>query len=163
MSEHISTGGIEIEWSRLDPGNHVVISGRIDDHVQLVEFAQLLKDSVVFDLEHVRGINSLGTIQWIKMLSSLQERGVIVKLKCCSEAMVLNMNMCSESKGNADVESLFAPYRCNACDYEASMCLEVAPNLEKFRQLELPALPCSNCESLMEFDDIAEEYLLFLK
>jgi anti-anti-sigma regulatory factor len=138
------------------------MQGQIDERTDLSELGTRLERLVVMDLEKVSFINSVGVREWIRMLRSLEDRGVQVRMKRCSEAMIHQINMIVEAMGCAEVESSFAPYLCEDCGYEGSMCLEVAANASQFRNMDAPQVPCPECNGTMEFDEIPARYFLFL-
>ncbi len=163
MSDHLSSGRLEIDVAVFGAENRVNLVGQVDERTQLDDLAKKLDRVVVMDLEKVSFINSVGVREWIRMLRSLEERGVELRMKRCSEAMVHQMNMIVEAKGRAQVESFFAPYLCEDCGYEGSMCLDVAESLPLFRKMDAPTLPCPECNGTMEFNEIPERYFLFLE
>jgi len=163
MTEHLSSGRLEIDVSVFGAEHRVSLQGQIDERTNLDDLAVRLERRVIMDLEKVSFINSVGVREWIRMLRSLEDRGVFVRMKRCSEAMIHQMNMIVEAKGNAEVESFFAPYLCESCGYEGSMCLDVGENATQFRAGEAPLLPCPECNGSMEFNEIPERYFLFLE
>ena len=67
------------------------------------------------------------------------------------------------ARGNAAIESFFAPYECEQCGHCASLCLDVAEHLDTFRSMEMPARPCTACGGTARMADLPESYLLFLE
>jgi anti-anti-sigma regulatory factor len=161
--EVVTTGRLQIEYTSAGSETRVVMRGQIDERTQLVTFADRLADHAVMDLEAVSFINSVGVREWIRFMRNLAQRGVRVTLRRCSEAMIQQMNMIVEVQTGADVESFFAPYECESCGCEASMCLHVNENLAALRSGKAPTMACPECTGTMEFNEIPERYLLFLE
>ena len=166
-TENISTGRLEIVCTASDDGLDVVMQGQIDERTELVEIAakvaSLTTRAINIDLEKVSFINSVGVREWIRLLRALKKCGASVRMRRCSEAMIHQMNMIVEAKGSGEVDSFFAPYVCDGCGYEGSMCLDVEPNLAQLRDMQALSIACPECTQPMEFNDIPERYLLFLE
>ena len=60
------------------------------------------------------------------------------------------------------IESFFAPYYCRVCEHSLSVCIEVRPNLQELRRLQLPEVRCDRCGRATEFAEMPSRYLLFL-
>jgi len=165
MSERITTGRLEIEHETTEEREQVSFDGQIDERSKLVEFVGKFSSGqvVIINLEKVSFINSVGVREWIRMLRKLEELGVKVLLSECSEAMIHQVNMIVEAKGDAEVSSFYAPYQCDTCGFESSMCIDVGPNEEMLRRMEAPQKKCPECEAVMEFNEIPERYFLFLE
>jgi len=162
-AETIKTGRLEISFTPSDGSADVVMQGQIDERTELVGLADKVSGTITIDLEKVSFINSVGVREWIRLLRAFKKSDTTLCMRRCSEAMIHQMNMIVEAKGNAVVESFFAPYVCDACGYEGSMCLDVAPNAEGLKNMEAPAVACPECKESMEFNEIPERYLLFLE
>jgi len=138
------------------------MSGQIDEKADLVALAEKLTGEVVIDLERVSFVNSMGVRRWTEMLAVLQARAVAVTLARCSEAMLTQMNINVAVKGFSRVESFFAPYYCQACERSLTVCIEVRPNLQSLRRLQMPELRCDHCGEAAQFAELPARYLLFL-
>lgn len=162
-TETLSTGRLDIQFTADGGTLDVIMRGQIDEGTRLVGLADKVQDGITIDLEKVSFINSVGVREWIRLLRALRKRGAAIRMRRCSEAMIHQMNMIVEAKGNAEVESFFAPYVCDGCGYEGSMCLDVSPNATKLKELQAPTVDCPECNDKMEFNEIPERYLLFLE
>ncbi len=156
------TGRVDVEWRQSEDLHHLALSGPIDESADLSSFAAKMRGQVVIDLEKVSFVNSMGVRRWTEMLAVLQERRVAVTLTRCSEAMLMQMNINVAVKGFSRVDSFFAPYTCPECGLAESVCLEVLPNLQALRRLEVPPFQCPACGTDCEFSEIPARYLLFL-
>jgi predicted RNA-binding Zn-ribbon protein involved in translation (DUF1610 family) len=151
-----------VELSSAAAAVHACLEGQIDERSSLVEIAGRLADPAVINLRRVSFINSVGVREWILLLKTLGARKVAVQLEACSEAMVHQMNMIAEARGDAEVLSFHAPYECDRCGYQGSMCIGVAEHRDGLARSQPPALPCPECGTPMSFCENARTYLLFL-
>jgi anti-anti-sigma regulatory factor len=163
MSATTKTGRLEIRRTERDGEIHLVLEGQMDDQSDLAALLDTLRKPVVIDLKGVSFINSVGVREWIRFLHGLTELQLRVRLRQCSEAMILQMNMIMEARGSAEVESFYAPYTCEGCGLEASMCLDARQHAEALNKRQVPSLPCPDCGGTMQFDDFPKRYLLFLE
>jgi hypothetical protein len=155
------TGRLEVAMSTFSGVRHVEFVGQLDERADLRPVVEDVGWSVVFDLAAVSFINSIGVREWLRLLRNLHEKGVLVLLRRCSEAMVLEMNMIVETVQYVRVESLYLPYACDACGYEASLCIEVERHRELLRNMKAPPQRCHECPAAMTFSEIPGRYLLF--
>lgn len=156
------TGRVDIDWRQSERLHHLTLSGQIDENADLAAFAARLTGDVVIDLEKVSFVNSMGVRRWTDMLALLQGNGVAVTLTRCSEAMLMQMNINVAVKGFSRIESFFAPYTCPQCEQTESVCIEVLPNLQALRRMQVPLVQCPRCGVPCEFAEIPARYLLFL-
>ncbi len=157
-----TTGRLEVELSSAGRESRVELTGQLDERAELARVAERIEGNVTFDLAQVSFINSIGVREWVRLLRALHDKNVRVTLRRCSEAMVHQMNMIVETVAHSRVESFFVPYMCDVCGAEASMCLEVEPNLSALRGMQAPAQKCPECGGKMTFSEIPARYLLFV-
>ena len=143
-------------------GDVLTISDYIEDNTQLVPYADKLGAKPVIDLGGVTFINSVGVREWITLLDELAKRGKAVTLRNVSEPMVRQMTMVVEARGEATVESFYAPYSCTACGDERTLLIKVADHQDALTSLAPPTLPCGACGADAEFDEFPARYLAFL-
>lgn len=163
MPLQFATGRLRIEWSSSDHGDHVVLNGQLDELCELAAFSERLGTTVIFDLEQVSFVNSIGLREWVRTLRALDGRGAQITLSRCSEAVVHNMNMVLAARGRAAVDSFHMPYHCEFCDRHISVCLSVAEHLDTFRLMQAPEQHCSECGRAMQMSEMPETYLMFLE
>jgi anti-anti-sigma regulatory factor len=143
-------------------GDLLTIGGDIDDSTQLTGFVPQLRRSPIIDLGDVAFINSVGVREWITLLGELAQRGLEVTLRNVSEPMVRQMTMVIEARGDATVESFYAPYACDACGDERALLLQVEQHRAALEAHTPPPLPCPSCGADAEFDEFPNRYLSFL-
>jgi len=138
----------------------VTFHRNLTDQASFEGLAQQLGDRVVFDLRHVRLINSIGLAIWIRFLREIPDH-VAYRFAHCSVAFCTQASCAPTVLGRGSVDSFFAPYICPACDQEIEKELEADP----FTGVEAPEPPrftCAGCGVDLLFDDLPERYFLFL-
>jgi hypothetical protein len=163
MKRTFVLGELEVELAASDPWTELVLRGRIDDRSHLDQLSGEVGGRVRIDLERVGFVTSAGVRNWLGLMRELERRGAHVELARISESMVRQMNMIVEAVGPGRVTSMFAPYRCEQCGYEGSMCLELSRHGDALRRFEAPELACPECNGTMEMLEIPERYLLLLE
>lgn len=143
-------------------GDLLTIGGDIDDNTSLTGFVPQLRRSPIIDLGDVTFINSVGVREWITLLGELAQRGLKVTLRNVSEPMVRQMTMVFEARGDAAVESFYAPYTCASCGDERALLLQVDQHKAALDAHKPPPLPCPSCGAEAEFDEFPNRYLSFL-
>ena len=159
MTTNALATGLQIEKKKTDLGLRITMEGRIDESSRLEEYVEGVSEPVIIDLAGVSFINSMGVRNWVKMMRALHDRGIRVTLERCSEAIVFQLNMIVETRLGAQVESVYAPYECDACGNESYQLLRTSPSLRQ----EHPTKQCPECGENMVFADLAASYFLFLE
>ncbi len=135
--------------------------GEIDENADFSELRRRLRGAVVFHLAEVRRINSCGVREWVNFVRDLP--GVTeLTFTHCSPAIVTQLNMIYNFRGNARVRSFYAPYVCESCNNEEEKLLDVQSQFPSGNVSSVPDFKCEQCNMSMEFDDLPERYLSFL-
>jgi ABC-type transporter Mla MlaB component len=142
-----------------EDATRVALSGEITEDSDFgALLSQLSTPAVIVDLADVKRINSCGVREWINFVNALSASSHSLALERCSVAIVNQLNMISNFRGNGRVLSVLAPYFCPRCDKERSRLIDLtagsATNIED-------SIPCPTCGSAMEFDDLPEHFLSF--
>ena len=143
-------------------GDLLILAGDIEDDTALAAYADQLHNNPIIDLGGVHFINSVGVREWVMLLDRLLERGLKIRLRNVSEPMVRQMGMVIEAKGDATVESFYAPYTCSKCGDERALLIDVKQHQTALAANQPPALPCAACGAPAEFDEFPARYLAFL-
>jgi DNA-directed RNA polymerase subunit RPC12/RpoP len=132
--------------------------GEIDENADFVELRRRLRGTVAFQLAEVRRINSCGVREWVNFVRDLP---LVTDLSFshCSPAIVTQLNMIYNFRGNARIRSFYAPYVCEKCGQEEEKLVDVPG---QHGGNVIPSFACSQCGATMEFDDLPERYLSFL-
>lgn len=134
--------------------------GEIDENADFVELRRRLRGAVAFQLAEVRRINSCGVREWVNFVRDLPHV-TDLSFSHCSPAIVTQLNMIYNFRGNARIRSFYAPYVCESCGHEEDKLIDVQSQFPggKFKA---PEFACEQCSAAMEFDDLPERYLSFL-
>ncbi len=154
--------GHQMSWKRIlvDGQERIQLEGSISEHTDFRSLIEVASDSLALDLAHVDQINSCGVREWINFVNALRELGKNLEMHRCSPAIVRQLNMISNFRGDGKVQSVLAPYFCDACDNEMTQIVDLA-GIESPPEIA-ETLPCPNCGEDMEFDDLVDSYLGFL-
>lgn len=139
----------------------VTLTGEIDENADFSELRRRLEGHVVFHLGGVRRINSCGVREWVNFVRDLPD---VTRLEFthCSPAIVTQLNMIYNFRGNARIRSFYAPYLCENCNIEVEKLLDVEQQFRGGQIDQVPEFACERCGEAMEFDDLPERYLSFL-
>jgi hypothetical protein len=153
---------MSLTWSIAVPrgGWGVAIAeGRVTEGARFDEALDLAhRGPLRLHLAGVTQISSTGVREWILFMRALDATPHPVELVEVSPTLVRQMNMIANFAGGATVRSVRLPYYCDACGHEQAATLE----LDSARDIP-PVAPCAACGEEAEFDDIANNYLAFLR
>ena len=110
-------------------------------------------DVLVVDLGAVKKISSFGIREWVDFISTASQRVRSVVLIECASKVVDQLNMVANFAGNGRVFSFYAPFRCDYCDSEHRVLLQVDKDFETIKSMKLADRPCPSCKEAMYFDE----------
>jgi hypothetical protein len=139
----------------------VKFAGEIDENADFTELRRWLEGPVTFHLGGIRRINSCGVREWVNFVRDLPEVTGLT-FTHCSTAIVTQLNMIYNFRGNARILSFYAPYVCESCNAESDKLLDVEAQFPQENIDQVPEFACERCREPMEFDDLPERYLSFL-
>jgi anti-anti-sigma regulatory factor len=140
---------------------NVEFNGEIDENTDFSELHRKLSGSVVFHLGQVRRINSCGVREWINFVRDLPNVSELT-FSHCSPAIVTQLNMIYNFRGNAKLRSFYAPYICESCNAEEQKLIDVEEQFGSGDIYNVPDYECEKCSEPLEFDDLPDRYLAFL-
>ena len=140
----------------------VQFHGEIDETADFSELTAWLSGSVEFHLQGVSHINSIGAREWIRLARSLPAV-TDLSLAYCSTAVVAQLNMISNFRGQGVVRSFFAPYVCGSCGAEVAKLIDVKICFPDPKTRHPPTFTCDGCGHPLDFDEVPEHYMAFLK
>ena len=116
--------------------------------------------NVIFKLEDVNYISSVGIREWIMVVNKFSNQKVVFTK--CSIYFVDQMNMVPDCLGKARVQSFYAPYYrdCDDCDGEKKCLIDLSNCTDPIKNL--PVNKCKECNEELEFDALEESYFSFL-
>jgi hypothetical protein len=151
------------EDSPMAGGVTVALQGDFTEITDFSSLAERLQNETLidFDASAVRYISSAGVRSWCHLLGELE--GKRYSFRHCSMAFAAQAAMVPMVIGNGSVQSLEAPYFCEACDREEVRLLELGSLLRERDLIIPPQLSCPHCSGSLEFDDVPDRYFAFLR
>ena len=110
-------------------------------------------DTLVLDLGGVKKISSFGIREWIDFVSTAAKLVRSMILIECTPKVVDQLNMVANFSGGGRVFSFYAPFRCDYCDSEHRVLLQIDRDHETIKTMKLADRPCPTCKEGMYFDD----------
>ncbi len=151
----------DLRIDRSDAGTflRVEVSGTLNEALAPEHLADLGDGRPIrIDLEKVSRITSFGVRQWVRGLEALRQRCGGVVLERCSYACVSQLNLIATFSADALVASVMAPLRCEACEHEKLIVVDVTKgppgSLEQ---------PCAKCGAKADLEEDPETYFAFAK
>ncbi|HUS66577.1 MAG TPA: serine/threonine-protein kinase [Kofleriaceae bacterium] len=111
---------------------------------------------VVFDLGGVRRVTSHGVLQWISALKEMR-----TNYYCfinCRPCVMDQFNLVADFRQAGEVVSFFAQFQCPQCAREIDKLIDLRHYFEILETMTLPDVPCPQCGTLAEFDEVPELY-----
>ena len=115
---------------------------------------------LIFNLEDVELINSLGACHWFQFNQELEKMNVLVQLDRCSVSFIECCNIYSKLAPPHTILSLFVPTQCDACNSEKSiLCVPTQLQLDN----DIPPSYCDDCKKPLQSQVDLTEYMQFLQ
>jgi anti-anti-sigma regulatory factor/DNA-directed RNA polymerase subunit RPC12/RpoP len=128
--------------------------GTIDESFEGKKLGQTAAaDTLVLDLGGVKKISSFGIREWIDFVTTAARHARSLILIECTPKVVDQLNMVANFAGGGRVFSFYAPFRCDYCDTEHRVLLQVDRDHELFKTQKLAERPCLSCKESMYFDE----------
>jgi anti-anti-sigma regulatory factor len=138
-------------------------SGTVDEAFDGKKLASTVDtDTLVLDLGGVKKISSFGIREWVDFSTAAAARAKRIVLIDCSPKVVDQLNMVANFAGTGRVYSFFAPFRCDYCDSEQRVLLDVAKDFESIKSMKLAERPCPACREAMYFDYDGSTYCSYV-
>jgi anti-anti-sigma regulatory factor len=138
-------------------------AGTIDEAFDGKKLAAAVEcESLVLDLGGVKKISSFGIREWVDFITAVAGRAKQTVLIECSPKVVDQLNMVANFAGSGRVFSFYAPFRCDYCDSEHRVLLDVAKDFESIKAMKLAERPCPTCRESMYFDDDGSTYFAYI-
>ena len=140
----------------------LMITGGVDEDANFQPVDVSAYQAVIFDVEGVNAINSVGIREWIKWTKTFPAN-VQITIRKCPKIIVDQINMVAGFLPAATkIESFYVPYFSESTGSEKMVLFE---NGKEFKNGELHAPESVKDESgeVMEMDVIEAKYFKFLK
>jgi hypothetical protein len=119
-------------------------------------------DTLVLDLGGVKKISSFGIREWIDFVSTAAKVCRSIILIECTPKVVDQLNMVANFAGGGRVFSFYAPFRCDYCDSEQRVLLQIDRDFDAIKAMKLAERPCGSCKESMYFDEDGATYFSYL-
>lgn len=119
-------------------------------------------DTLVLDLGGVKKISSFGIREWVDFVVTAGKQVRSMILIECSPKVVDQLNMVANFAGGGRVFSFYAPFRCDYCDSEHRVLLQVDKDHETIKSMKLAERPCPSCKEGMYFDEDGATFFSYI-
>jgi anti-anti-sigma regulatory factor len=119
-------------------------------------------DTLVLDLGGVKKISSFGIREWVDFVTVAGKTARSMILIECSPKVVDQLNMVANFAGGGRVFSFYAPFRCDYCDSEQRVLLQIDRDFETIKSMKLAERPCLACKESMYFDEDGTTFFSYL-
>src|SRR6476661_612885 len=138
-------------------------NGTIDESFEGKKIARSIQaETLVLDLGGVKKISSFGIREWVDFVTTAVKQVKTMVLIECAPKVVDQLNMVANFAGGGRVFSFYAPFRCDYCDSEQRVLLEVSKDWEAIKSMKLADRPCPSCKDSMYFDEDGSTYFSFI-
>lgn len=138
-------------------------TGTIDEGFDGKKIARSIScDTLILDTGGVKKISSFGIREWVDFVTIAAKQAKNMVLIECAPKVVDQLNMVANFAGGGRVFSFYAPFRCDYCDSEHRVLLDVAKDMESIRSMKLAERPCPSCKEAMYFDEDGSTYFSFI-
>ncbi|MFT3696222.1 MAG: hypothetical protein QM831_23990 [Kofleriaceae bacterium] len=117
-------------------------------------------ETLVLDLGGVKKISSFGIREWVDFMGAVAQKTIV--LIECAPKVVDQLNMVANFAGGGRVFSFYTPFRCDYCDSEHRVLLDVAKDWEAVKAMKLADRPCPSCKESMYFDEDGSTYFSYV-
>ncbi|HEX3764292.1 MAG TPA: hypothetical protein VHW23_36610, partial [Kofleriaceae bacterium] len=119
-------------------------------------------DTLVLDLGGVKKISSFGIREWVDFVTTAARHARSLILIECSPKVIDQLNMVANFAGGGRVFSFYAPFRCDYCDAEHRVLLQIDRDFEALKALKLAERPCLSCKESMYFDEDGATFFSYI-
>ena len=119
-------------------------------------------DTLVLDLGGVSKISSFGIREWVDFVVTAGKHTRTMILIECSPKVVDQLNMVANFAGTGRVFSFYAPFRCDYCDAEHRVLLQIDRDFEGIKAQKPAERPCLSCKEAMYFDEDGATFFSYL-
>jgi hypothetical protein len=138
-------------------------TGTVDEAFDGKKTARTVEgDTLVLDTGGVKKISSFGIREWVDFVTVASKQVRSVVMIDCAPKVVDQLNMVANFAGGGRVFSFYAPFRCDYCDSEQRVLLDVNKDFETIKSMKLGERPCPSCKESMYFDEDGSTYFSFM-
>jgi len=152
----------KLKIDKFADGNIVCLKfeGNIDEDFEGKKLATTVKaQTLVLDLANIQKISSFGIREWVDFIHAVEKNCQEVVLLECAPKVVDQLNMVANFAGEkGQVFSFYTPYRCDYCDTDSSVLMQVDSDWEVIKSMKPPERPCGACGEPEYFDEDPTTY-----
>jgi hypothetical protein len=138
-------------------------AGTVDEDFDGKKIAATVKArTLVLDLAEVRKISSFGIREWVDFITNAGKTCEQVFLLECAPKVVDQLNMVANFAGTGKVFSFYAPYRCDYCDSDSRLLMQLDRDWDVVKSMKPPERPCASCGEPEYFDEDPASYFSYL-
>jgi anti-anti-sigma regulatory factor len=119
-------------------------------------------DTLVLDLGGVKKISSFGIREWVDFVTTAARHARQLVLIECTPKVIDQLNMVANFAGGGRVFSFYAPFRCDYCDSEQRVLLQVDRDFDAIKGLKPSERPCPACKESMYFDEDGATFFSYI-
>ncbi|MCG8424837.1 MAG: hypothetical protein MJE77_43670 [Proteobacteria bacterium] len=139
------------------------LDGWIDEDFDGKKLAHTIRArNLILHLSGVRRISSFGIREWVDFIAAASKSVEDIILVECSPKIVDQLNMVGNFIGRGRVFSFYVPYRCDYCDREDEILMQVDRDWAAITSMTPPERPCPNCGDTQYFDEDAITYFSYI-
>ena len=110
----------------------------------------------------MKKISSFGIREWVDFMASASKAAKSIVLIEAAPKVVDQLNMVANFAGGGRVYSFYAPFRCDYCDSEQRVLLDVGKDFEAIKSMKLAERPCPSCKESMYFDEDGSTFFSYM-
>jgi hypothetical protein len=139
------------------------LAGTIDESFEGKKLSATIKaETLVLDLADIKKISSFGIREWVDFMNGLAKQVKSIILLECAPKVVDQLNMVANFAGTGKVFSFYAPYRCDYCDTDSRVLLQVDKDWETIKSMKMPQRPCPQCGEGQYFDEDPATFFAYI-
>jgi anti-anti-sigma regulatory factor len=139
------------------------LAGTIDEQFEGKKLAATIKGgTLVLDLGEIQKISSFGIREWVDFVTTVGKSVDEIYLIECAPKVVDQLNMVANFAGKGRVFSFYTPYRCDYCDADRRVLLQVDKDHEAIKAMKPPERPCDGCGNPEYFDEDPTTFFSYL-
>ena len=138
-------------------------TGTVDESFDGKKVGGTIKcDTLVLDTSGVKKISSFGIREWVDFVTLAAKGSKSLVMIECAPKVVDQLNMVANFAGGGRVYSFYAPFRCDYCDSEHRVLLDVTKDFESIKAMKLGERPCPSCKEAMYFDEDGSTFFSYM-
>lgn len=139
------------------------LAGWIDEDFDGKKLAQTIHaKTLVLHLADIRRISSFGIREWVDFIAAATKVTNDIILVECAPKVVDQLNMVGNFIGQGRVYSFYVPYRCDYCDTEDRVLMQVDRDWDVIKSMKPPERPCPSCGDIEYFDEDPITYFSYI-